>query len=78
MNENVENLVLARLAEMRENDRMFREEARTEFSKVHREMKSLGTAIGARGVMGQALAGHGYEIRERVEAHGGEGSAYDD
>ena len=78
MSENIENLVLSRLVEMRESDRMSREEATTEFSEVHREMESSGSAIGAWGVMVQALAGHGYEFRERVEAHGREGSGHDD
>ena len=36
-----------------------------------------GAATYYRGIL-RALAGHGYEFRERVEAHGREGSGHDD
>lgn len=67
MNENVESMVLARLAEMREQDRLFREEVRGEFGKLHGEVKSLRSAIGAQSVLTQGMASYVYELAQRVE-----------
>jgi len=66
MSENVDNLILTQLREMREENAKFREETRGAIA----DLKNL---IGGQGVILTSIAGYIHQVEERVEQLEGDG-----
>jgi flagellar motility protein MotE (MotC chaperone) len=61
MSDNIENIILTQLREMREENQRFREATRKELA----ELKNL---VGGQGVLLTSIAGYIHQVEERVEA----------
>ena len=61
MSENVDNLILTQLREMREENATFRKE-------VRKELSDLRNLIGGQGVLLTSIAGYIHQVEERVES----------
>jgi hypothetical protein len=61
MSDNIENIILTQLPEMREENQRFREATRKELA----ELKNL---VGGQGVLLTSIAGYIHQVEERVEA----------
>jgi flagellar motility protein MotE (MotC chaperone) len=61
MSDNVENMILTQLREMREENQRFREATRKELA----ELKNL---VGGQGVILTSIAGYIHQVEERVES----------
>jgi hypothetical protein len=61
MTDNIENIILTQLREMREENQGFREATRKELA----ELKNL---VGGQGVLLTSIAGYIRQVEERVEA----------
>lgn len=61
MSDNIENIILPQLREMREENQRFREATRKELAEV----KNL---VGGQGVLPTSIAGYTHQVEERVEA----------
>jgi hypothetical protein len=61
MTDNIENIILTQLREMREENQGFREATRKELA----ELKNL---VGGQGVLLTSIAGYIHQVEERVEA----------
>ncbi|UWQ22841.1 hypothetical protein [Jannaschia sp. W003] len=68
MSENVENLILTQLREIRDEQHASREERAAFRSEVKRELKDLRSLIGGQGVILTSIAGYIHQVEERVEA----------
>ncbi|WP_308917533.1 hypothetical protein [Jannaschia sp. LMIT008] len=66
MNENVENLILARLDQMREENRSLRSEIVTGFQQVRDDLDDLETRINGLTIILTNLGGNIYDIDERL------------
>jgi flagellar motility protein MotE (MotC chaperone) len=66
MTDNIENIILTQLREMREENQRFREATRKELA----ELKNL---VGGQGVILTSIAGYIHQVEERVEALEGRG-----
>ncbi len=60
MSENVDNLILTQLREMREEDAAFR-------NQVTSELAELRNLIGGQGVILTSIAGYVHQVEERVD-----------
>jgi flagellar motility protein MotE (MotC chaperone) len=61
MSDNIENIILTQLREMREENQRYREATRKELA----ELKNL---VGGQGVLLTSIAGYIHQVEERVEA----------
>ncbi len=61
MTDNVQNLILEQLREMREENARFRSETKS-------ELADLRNLIGGQGVILTSIAGYIHQVEERVEA----------
>ncbi|MEM8850583.1 MAG: hypothetical protein AAGE03_11180 [Pseudomonadota bacterium] len=67
MNENVENLILTQLRELREGQRNIGDKLEKGLADVSGEVAELRQMIGGQGVILTSIAGYVHQVENRVE-----------
>ncbi|MEO0691530.1 MAG: hypothetical protein AAFY90_01495 [Pseudomonadota bacterium] len=73
MNDNVENMILTQLREMREDIASLHSETKAQTVEFKAELQDLRNMIGGQGVILTSIAGYMHQVEQHVEALEGDG-----